>query len=152
VSKLERETRIDLLKAEYTMLQGFYEDIDNRCITIKSWSISAGLAAIGAGFVYSELLFLAAVATAFLFWYQEGYWRGLSFFFSRRILEIEAGIREGEWEEIVPLQVYDSWERNFRVHGKQTRAYMLKEPSRMPHLFIMAVGALLYLLRILGKL
>jgi hypothetical protein len=147
---LNLESRISLIKDEYIMLQGFYEDIDNRCITIKGWSITAGLAAIGAGFVYSELLFLAAVFTSFLFWYLEGYWRGLSFFFSRRILEIEAGIREGEWEGLTPLQVYHSWERNFEKHGKQTWRYMRKEPSWMPHLFLMGAGVVLYLLKWMG--
>ena len=144
------ESRISLIKDEYLMLQGFYEDIDNRCITIKGWSITAGLAAIGAGFVYSELLFLAAVFTSFLFWYLEGYWRGLSFFFSRRILELETGIREGEWEGLTPLQVYHSWERNFDKHGSQTWRYMRKEPSRMPHLFLMGAGVGLYLLKWMG--
>ncbi|HUF37365.1 MAG TPA: hypothetical protein VMN57_02480 [Anaerolineales bacterium] len=147
---MEPDLRIQLVKDEYSMLQGFYEDIDNRCITIKGWSITAGLAAIGAGFVYSELLFLAAAASSYLFWYLEGYWRGLSFFFSRRILEIEAAIREGDWEGFVPLQVYESWDRNFRVHGKQTRRYMLKEQSLMPHLFIIGAAVLLYVLRWVG--
>lgn len=144
------ESRIGLIQAEYTMLQGFYEDIDERCITIKGWSITAGLAAIGAGFVYSEVLFLAAVFTAYLFWYLEGYWRGLSFFFSKRILEIEAGIRAGEWETFVPLQVYASWDRNFKQYGKQTEEYMLKEQSRMPHLFILVAGIVLFLSRSFG--
>jgi hypothetical protein len=147
---LNLDSRISLIKDEYLMLQGFYEDIDNRCITIKGWSITAGLAAIGAGFVYSELLFLAAVFTSFLFWYLEGYWRGLSFFFSRRILEIEAGIRAGEWDSLTPLQVYHSWERNFDQHGNQTWRYMRKEPSRMPHLFLMGAGVVLFLLQRLG--
>lgn len=147
---MNQDQKIDLLKDEYTMLQGFYEDIDERCITIKGWSISAGLAAIGAGFVYSDLLFLAAVFTSYLFWYLEGYWRGLSFFFSRRILEIEAAVREGDWGAVVPLQVYDSWERNFKLHGKQTRRYMRKEPSRMPHLFILAAGLILFVLSRVG--
>jgi hypothetical protein len=150
LTKIDPETRIGLIKDEYTMLQGFYEDIDDRCITIKSWSISAGLAAIGAGFVYSDLLFLAAVFTSFLFWYLEGYWRGLSFFFSRRILEIEEAVRERDWEDLTPLQVYHSWDSNFRKYGKQTLRYMLKEPSRMPHLFIMIVGVILFVLRSLN--
>ncbi len=146
---MNSESRISLIKDEYIMLQGFYEDIDERCITIKGWSITAGLAAIGAGFVYSELLFLAAVFTSFLFWYLEGYWRGLSFFFSRRILEIEAGIREGDLDGLTPLHVYNSWQRNFEKHGGQTWRYMRKEPSRMPHLFLMVAGIALYALRLL---
>ena len=145
MTELDLDTRIQLIKDEYIMLQGFYEDIDNRCFTIKSWSISVGLAAIGAGFIYSEYLFLGAASSALLFWYLEGYWRGLSFFFARRILEIEAQVREGNWVGLVPLQVYNSWEKTFQAHGKPTWRNMRKEISWMPHVFIGTLATLLFI-------
>ncbi len=134
------------------MLQGFYEDFDERCITIKGWSITVGLAALGAGFVYQRFLFLGAVLSGLLFWYLEGYYRGLSYYFSQRIQEIEKHIREEEWDKLVPLQVYYSWGRAYNKNGSQTWRYMRKKMNLLPHLVITAVGLVLYLLVFSGLL
>ena len=147
VAGMEDGQRLDLIKDEYIMLQGFYEDIDERCITIKGWSITVGLAALGAGFVYSENLFLGAFISGLLFWYLEGYWRGLSFFFARRILDIEEQMRDGTWKGMAPLQVYAAWDSTFVVYGKQTWRYMRKEPSLLPHVLMAVVGLALFLMR-----
>jgi len=44
--------RIDLLQEEYSMLQHFYENIDRKGLTIKSWAITVALAAIGTGLLF----------------------------------------------------------------------------------------------------
>ena len=49
---MNSEQRAEFLKDEYIMLQQFYEDIDEKGLTIKSWSITVALAAVGAGIVY----------------------------------------------------------------------------------------------------
>lgn len=149
---MKPDQRLDIVKDEYIMLQGFYEDIDERCITIKGWSITVGLAALGGGFVYDEFLFLGALLSGLLFWYLEGYYRGLSYYFSKRIQEIEKHLREDEIEELVPLQVYHSWGRNFEKSGSQTWRYMRKRLNLLPHLFIAAAGIGLYALTVLGLL
>src|SRR2546422_10117971 len=51
--RMDRATRITLLKDEYLLLQKFYEDFDARVVTIKGWSASIGIAAIGGGFYQS---------------------------------------------------------------------------------------------------
>ena len=114
---MKNPQRLELLNNEYTMLQQFYQDIDNRGLTIKGWSVTVSLAGIGAGLLYSGWIFLGVMGAALLFWYLEGYWRGLSFFFSRRILAIEAAIREGTWKEMDPLQIYHAWDEAYQVSG-----------------------------------
>lgn len=148
----ELTLRLEFIKDEYIMLQGFYEDIDERCITIKGWSITVGLAALGAGFAYNNTLFLGAALSGLLFWYLEGYYRGLSYYFSERIQEIEAHIRKKAWDELVPLQVYYKWGKVFEEKGSQTWRYMRKRPNTLPHLVLVGAGVLLYALALLGVL
>lgn len=150
---MDKNTRLDLLKSEYVMLQEFYEDIDHRGLTIKGWCVTVAVAGIGAGVAYqSSILFLAVTITALLFWYLEGYWRGLSFFFSRRILEIEGAIREGEWTETIPLQVYHTWDRAYQQHGDQTWRYMFKRASLWPHVLVALGSLVMYIASLLGWL
>lgn len=56
---MDEQTKILLLKDEYSMLQQFYEDFDKRILGIKGWSATIALAAIGAGFSVSHCLFMA---------------------------------------------------------------------------------------------
>lgn len=144
--------RLEFIKDEYMMLQGFYEDFDERCITIKGWSITVGLAALGAGFAYNDVLFLGALLSGLLFWYLEGYYRGLSYYFSQRIQEIEIHIRSREWDELVPMQVYYRWGKTFEEKGSQTWRYMWKGPNMLPHLVLAAAGLALYGLVLAGVL
>ena len=147
---MKNPQRLELLNNEYTMLQQFYQDIDNRGLTIKGWSVTVSLAGIGAGLLYSGWIFLGVMGAALLFWYLEGYWRGLSFFFSRRILAIEAAIREGTWKEMDPLQIYHAWDEAYQVSGDQTFRYMLKRPSLWPHVLVAIISLLLFILAITG--
>jgi len=147
---MDKDLRLDLLKSEYMMLQEFYEDIDHRGLLIKSWSVTVAVAGVGAGVVYSKFLFLGVAVAALLFWYLEGYWRGLSFFFSRRILEIEKAIRKGKWKELEPLQVYYAWDKAYKVHGDQTWKYMVKRASLWPHVLVAALSLVLYGASLLG--
>ena len=89
---MDAKQRTDLLKDEYVMLQGFYQDIDEKGLNIKNWSITVALAAIGAGFFYHRNIFLLSFVTAVMFWVLEAYWRGLSYFFVVRIRDIDGSI------------------------------------------------------------
>jgi hypothetical protein len=51
---MNQDTKLGFLKDEYLLLQKFYEDFDARIITIKGWSATVGLAAIGGGFFQSQ--------------------------------------------------------------------------------------------------
>jgi hypothetical protein len=47
---MESATKTTLLRDEYLLLQNFYGNFDTRIVTIKGWSATMGMAAIGAGF------------------------------------------------------------------------------------------------------
>ena len=143
---MNAEKRIDLLIEEYIMLQNFYEDIDSKGLTIKNWAITVAVATIGTGLLYrKEVLFIGLFA-AIVFWYLEGYWRGLSHFFSTRIQEIEQAFQKGKWNEEVPLQVYSTWAKEYKKSKDQTLRYMLKTSSLWPHIGIIALTILIYFL------
>ncbi|MCB2178831.1 hypothetical protein KQH61_05405 [bacterium] len=142
---MKKEILANLLKDEYIMLQQFYEDIDQKALNIKGWSITVATTSFGAALVYDKKeAYLISVVAGVLFWYLESYWRGLSYFFSRRIIEIEAGIREGKWKEMLPLQVYSVWEREYKESGNKTIRYMFKFPTALPHALIVISALVLY--------
>jgi hypothetical protein len=143
---LDEDKRADLLKDEYIMLQQFYEQIDNKGLTIKNWSITVALAAIGTGILYNKNVLWAGFAAALLFWYLEAHWRGLSYFFSVRIQEIELAFQNSKWKEETPLQVYATWSRAYQKEKDQTFRYMFKQTSSLPHVVIAAICFVLYFL------
>ncbi len=55
---MENATKITLLRDEYLLLQNFYENFDTRFVTIKGWSATVGMAAIGGGFYQTRYLWL----------------------------------------------------------------------------------------------
>lgn len=134
---MDPNTLAGLLKDEYVMLQTLYEDMDSKGLTIKNWAITVALAVIGASILNEEknLLWLA-FAASFVFWYLEGYWRGLSHFFAVRIQNIEAALRNGTWEKEVPLQVYSTWTEEYKTEKYQTVKHMLKPATFLPHVLI----------------
>jgi hypothetical protein len=141
---MDANKRVDLLKDEYVMLQHFYEDIDQKGLNIKNWSITVALASVGAGFIYHRDIFLLGFGTAVMFWILEAYWRGLSYFFVVRIKDIESVFANKEEAQEIPLQIYATWERAFEKRGDQTLRYMFKFSSMLPHVAIALVNLLLY--------
>ena len=131
------DTRAELLKDEYVLLQTAYEDMDGKGLTIKNWAITVALAIVGTSYLNDNknLLWLA-LAASLMFWYLEAYWRGLSHFFAVRIQEIEKAIQAGTWEQELPLQVYSSWDKEFNKTHDQTFRYMFKRASLLPHILI----------------
>ena len=141
---MDDDKRAELLKDEYIMLQQFYEEIDSKGLTIKGWSITVALATIGTGILYRREILLVGLLSALVFWYLEAHWRGLSHFFSTRIREIEAAFQGDEWKKEAPLQVYATWDKEYELHKDQTRHYMLKQSSLLPHTAIAVVCLLIY--------
>lgn len=141
---MDKNNYSGMLKDEYVMLQQFYEDIDEKGLNIKNWSVTVALATIGAGLVYHKNIFLLTCAAAIMFWMLEGYWRGLSYFFVVRIKQIEKIFASGRAEQETPLQVYATWEEAYRQKGDRTLHYMLKFSSMLPHVAIALVSLLLY--------
>lgn len=126
------------------MLQHFYEDIDEKGLNIKNWSITVALASIGAGLFYDRNVLWIACAAAFMFWVLEAYWRGLSYYFVVRIKDIEKAFAEGRAETEVPLQVYSTWENAFKTKKDRTIRYMFKFSSVLPHVPIILISLFLY--------
>jgi hypothetical protein len=147
----EAETNLGLLKDEYLMVQEFYQDIDRRCFTIMGWSITVAVTAIGAGIVYGQsILLLVAFLAALTFWYLEASWRGLSYFMSHRILQIERAISDGTVSNLKPMQLYSEWDREFEKSGRQTRNYFFKLQTAMPHILIALISLALFLAVFVG--
>ncbi|MGE5464867.1 MAG: hypothetical protein ACM3PS_16005 [Syntrophothermus sp.] len=136
--------RADLLKDEYIMLQHFYEEIDNKGLTIKGWAITVALATIGTGILYRREILLVGFLSSLVFWYLEAHWRGLSHFFSRRIKDIEKAFQSEQWKQEAPLQVYATWDEEYKNRRDQTLRYMLKQSSLLPHTVIAVVCLLIY--------
>lgn len=145
---MENKDYTSLLKDEYVMLQQFYEDIDEKGLNIKNWSITVALASIGTGVFYDRNVLLISCAAALMFWVLEAYWRGLSYFFVVRIKDIEKAFAEDRAENTTPLQVYSTWDRAFTESKNQTFRYMGKFSSVVPHVPIMLISLILYIANI----
>ena len=142
---MNEDKRADLLKDEYVMLQHFYEDIDGKGLTIKSWAITVALATIGTGILYRKEVLLIGFFVSLVFWYLEAHWRGLSHFFSVRIKDIEVAFQSDKWKGETPLQVYTTWSAEYNKVKDQTFRYMFKPTSILPHVLIAAVCLLVYI-------
>jgi len=150
---MDKNQRAELLKDEYIMLQKFYEEIDGKGLTIKNWAITVALATIGAGLLYKSTLILAiSFGASLVFWYLEAHWRGLSYFFTVRIHEIEAIFKDGKTDKAVPLQVYSKWNEEYNKVGDQTFKYMQKLRVAIPHVLIATISLGLIVLRLYGIL
>ena len=141
---MDEVTRADLLKDEYIMLQNFYEDIDSKGLTIKNWAITVALAAIGTGILYRKEILVVGFFASLVFWYLEAHWRGLSHFFSVRILDIEAAFQSEKWKQEIPMQVYSTWSREYDKVGDRTWKYIWKKSSYLPHAGVAIAYLLLY--------
>lgn len=147
---MEKGNTTGMLKDEYVMLQQFYEDIDEKGLNIKNWSITVALASIGTGLVYDRNILLLACAAAIMFWVLEAYWRGLSYFFVVRIKDIETAFANGEAEKEIPLQVYSTWDRAYKTSKDQTLRYMFKFSSMLPHVMIAVISLVLYIIKLIA--
>jgi hypothetical protein len=66
-----------LFRDEYFYLQKMIEDFDGRLLTLKSWSVTFSLAAIGVGFsLKAPTVFLVSAVSSILFWILEVLWKG----------------------------------------------------------------------------
>lgn len=100
---MKSDARATYLKDEYLLLQKAYEDYDSRIITIKGWSATIGMAAIGAGFYQSRFLWLFAAGAAVVFWILEGLWKSFQYMNGPRIELIEEAFRTEQFDDVAPL-------------------------------------------------
>ncbi len=147
---MNHDTKVGFLKDEYLLLQKFYEDFDARIVTIKGWSATIGLAAIGTGFFQSQYLWLFAALSALVFWGTEAVWKSFQYMYVPRIQELEEAFRKESFDNLAPFQIYASW---FEVFDKQGFDFFgnLRLPIVLfPHALTVVIGVMLFLLQKLG--
>jgi hypothetical protein len=147
---VDNETKIALLKDEYLLLQKFYEDYDSRIITIKGWSATIGLAAIGAGIYRGRFLWLFAAGAALVFWVIEALWKSFQYMYGPRIQVIEDAFRTNSFETIRPLQVYTAWFETLQDSGFGIFQNLTLGMVWFPHLVTIILGVILFLLEAYG--
>jgi hypothetical protein len=147
---MDKEQKLAFLKDEYLLLQKFYEDFDTRVITIKGWSATIGLAAIGGGFFQSKFLWLFAAGAAIVFWVIEGLWKSFQYMYAPRIVSIEKAFRAQSIDDIHPFQIYSSWFEAFQEHGFGLLGNMRLAVVLFPHIVTVIVGVSLFVLERFG--
>jgi hypothetical protein len=152
VEILKNEVRVGLLKDEYLLLQKFYEDFDARIMTIKGWSATIGLAAIGTGFYQSRFLFLFASAAGLAFWTLDAIWKSFQYSYAPRIVAIETAFRNSDFSSIEPLQIYSAWFASYHRTGPQFLKRMKMGIVFFPHIIPALAGVILFVLACAGWL
>ena len=147
---MDNAIKIGLLKDEYLLLQKFYEDFDGRIVTIKGWSATIGLAAIGAGFYQSRFLWLFAAGAAMVFWLVEALWKSFQYMYAPRIQELEKAFANDSFDGIAPLQVYTSWFSQFHNHGLGIFSNVRLGIVAFPHFVTVIAGISLFVLQAFG--
>lgn len=139
------------LQAEYLHLQKAVEDMDGRAVTIKAWSISFSLAAIGGAFVSKAgNALLLACASAVLFWWLEARWKTFQDAYYGRIDDIEQHFR-GERALASALQIRTAWYRSWNGGSRKRLWEILTWPHvALPHAVVAAIALVLYVLVRLG--
>jgi len=144
------DPKVALLKDEYLMLQKFYEDFDARIMTIKGWSATVGLAAIGGGFYQSRFLWLFAAGAGLVFWSLDAVWKSFQYNYAPRIRLLEAAFRSQEFENIAPLQVYTAWFESFQPSGFAFFRHFRMGIVMFPHIVPVVAGIALFVLESAG--
>lgn len=147
---MKSESKAAYLKDEYLLLQKFYEDYDARIITIKGWSATIGMAAIGAGFYQSHFLWLFAAGAALVFWVLEGLWKSFQYMYAPRIQVLEEAFLNDAFDSVAPFQVYTSWFAHLQENGFQLVRNMLLGLVAFPHAVTLLFGIGLFVLEVLG--
>jgi hypothetical protein len=103
------------LQTEYLQIQKTLEDFDGRAITIKAWSVSFSLVAIGGAFAsHSAPVLLVSCISAILFWVIEGNWKTFQYAHYARSGEIEEYFR-GERQIDFAFQIGTSWSKTHLI-------------------------------------
>ena len=147
---MENAIKIPLLRDEYLLLQKFYEDFDFRIVTIKGWSATIGMAAIGGGFYQTHYLWLFGAAAAVVFWFVEALWKSFQYMYGPRIELIEKAFASDDFSRIVPLQIYSSWFKTLEKNGFGIFGNLRLGIVAFPHFITVIAGIALFVLHALG--
>lgn len=130
-----------LLTQEYLHLQSVIEDFDSKALTIKAWSVSFSLAALGAAYAAkTSAILLIASFSAILFWFLEAYWKTFQYAYYQRTQELEAHFA-GEVTQSNPLQIGRAWFKNWKEGGTRRLVQIMLWPHvALPHLAAAVLG------------
>jgi hypothetical protein len=140
---MENNQKLDFLKDEYLLIERFYDDFDARIMKIKGWSATIAIAAIGAGFYKTNLLWLFAAGASLAFWILEATWKNFQYSHSPRIRDIEKAFRESSFDNIEPLQISFSW--NAALSGLIPTQTFFLGIVLFPHCITLIIGICLYI-------
>ena len=143
--------KIPLLKDEYLFLEKTFEDFDARLMTIKGWSATVAIAAIGLGFYQNSYLWLFAAGASAIFWILEATWKVYQYNYRPRIETLEEAFQENKFSEITPLQISRSWFESHRPLRERTLGFPMVRTLFIPivlfpHFVIGLIGIILFVL------
>lgn len=123
---------VNLLKEEYFHLQALMEAFDAKALTIKAWSVTLGVAGLGASSFekHTPGLLLTAFA-GLLFWIIEAHWKSFQYSYRERIDLIEAFFR-GDEEDPVHFQISHAWMASWQAEGRSR----VRRLFCLPHVFL----------------
>ncbi len=141
----------DLLAQEYLHLQSVIEGFDTKALTIKAWSVTFSLTALGAAYAAKAPAILAVSSfSALLFWLLEGYWKTFQYAYYKRNGELEKHF-EGTETLSTSMQIGTVWYKNWKAGGnKRLIRIMFWSHVALPHLAVAFVGIVLLTLHVLG--
>jgi len=139
------------LQAEYLHIQKTIEDFDGRALTIKAWSVTFGLAAIGGAFAsHAGAVFLVSAFSACLFWYLETTWKVFQLAYYARSERIERHFRTKDKLQ-VPFQIGTSWQRRWNATENAEVGWVALWPHvALPHAAVFVFGVVLFCLTHFG--
>jgi hypothetical protein len=135
----------DDFKAEYLLLQGFYEDYDKRALSLKALAIPL----LGAGLAFglkekSEAILAATIAIAASLWLLEAIWKSFQYRHAERIQRIEGYYRKGSFGDAgPPFQVFSSWRNASKLYYSSPVAWLrifILPFVMLPYVVILAFG------------
>lgn len=150
---MELTNEDSMLKEEYLYIQSVIERFDGRMLTIKTWSVSFSLVALGGAFTaHTEKFFLIASLSALMFWLIEGFWKTFQYAYYDRSGKLEEYFA-GKRKKLKPMQIGSSWYANWKKGGGERLVRIMKWPHvYMPHTVVFLLGIALYFFSVLGCL
>jgi hypothetical protein len=141
----------NLLSQEYLHLQSVIEAFDSKALTIKAWSVTFSLAAIGSAYAVKAPAILAVASfSALLFWLLEGYWKTFQDAHYQRNKELENHFNVTALLNS-PMQIASVWYKEWSSGGsKRLLRIMIWLHVALPHLAIVFLGLILLILHCCG--
>jgi hypothetical protein len=127
---MARQIDLEFLRQEYFHLQKTVEDFDQRTLTIKAWSVTVSMAAVGAAITQkAPILLVLAAGSALLFWVIEALWKSFQLAYYHRIRTIEGYMRGEGPEDLTAPDITRAWSIGWRQYPMKTIIWW-------PHVFL----------------